>query len=306
MNEATSSAGSPVDISRLVNLDIKPEVQGFHDQATATISYIVRDPSSNACAIIDSVMDFDPASGRISFDHADVLIQQVRDQCLALEWIIETHAHADHLSAAPYIQEKLGGRIGIGENILTVQEVFGKVFNEGTEFERDGSQFDALFSDRQTYRIGNLTGFAVHTPGHTPACMTHVIGNAAFVGDTLFMPDGGTARADFPGGDAGTLYDSIQRVLSLPDEMRLFMCHDYGPGGRKVKWETTVAEERAANIHIGGGTSREAFIRMRTERDQTLDVPKLILPSLQVNIRAGHIPQDPDGRPMLKIPVNQL
>jgi len=306
MNEATSSAGSPMDISRLVNLDIKPEVQGFHDQATATISYIVRDPSSNACAIIDSVMDFDPASGRISFDHADVLIQQVRDQCLALEWIIETHAHADHLSAAPYIQEKLGGRIGIGENILTVQEVFGKVFNEGTEFERDGSQFDALFSDRQTYRIGNLTGFAVHTPGHTPACMTHVIGNAAFVGDTLFMPDGGTARADFPGGDAGTLYDSIQRVLSLPDEMRLFMCHDYGPGGRKVKWETTVAEERAANIHIGGGTSREAFIRMRTERDQTLDVPKLILPSLQVNIRAGHIPQDPDGRPMLKIPVNQL
>ena len=306
MNEATSSAGSPMDISRLVNLDIKPEVQGFHDQATATISYIVRDPSSNACAIIDSVMDFDPASGRISFDHADVLIQQVRDQCLALEWIIETHAHADHLSAAPYVQEKLGGRIGIGENILTVQEVFGKVFNEGTEFERDGSQFDALFSDRQTYRIGNLTGFAVHTPGHTPACMTHVIGNAAFVGDTLFMPDGGTARADFPGGDAGTLYDSIQRVLSLPDEMRLFMCHDYGPGGRKVKWETTVAEERAANIHIGGGTSREAFIRMRTERDQTLDVPKLILPSLQVNIRAGHIPQDPDGRPMLKIPVNQL
>ena len=306
MNEATSSAGSPVDISRLVNLDIKPEVQGFHDQATATISYIVRDPSSNACAIIDSVMDFDPASGRISFDHADVLIQQVRDQCLALEWIIETHAHADHLSAAPYVQEKLGGRIGIGENILTVQEVFGKVFNEGTEFERDGSQFDALFSDRQTYRIGNLTGFAVHTPGHTPACMTHVIGNAAFVGDTLFMPDGGTARADFPGGDAGTLYDSIQRVLSLPDEMRLFMCHDYGPGGRKVKWETTVAEERTANIHIGGGTSREAFIRMRTERDQTLDVPKLILPSLQVNIRAGHIPQDPDGRPMLKIPVNQL
>ena len=306
MNEATSSAGSPMDISRLVNLDIKPEVQGFHDQATATISYIVRDPSSNACAIIDSVMDFDPASGRISFDHADVLIRQVRDQCLALEWIIETHAHADHLSAAPYIQEKLGGRIGIGENILTVQEVFGKVFNEGTEFERDGSQFDALFSDRQTYRIGNLTGFAVHTPGHTPACMTHVIGNAAFVGDTLFMPDGGTARADFPGGDAGTLYDSIQRVLSLPDEMRLFMCHDYGPGGRKVKWETTVAEERTANIHIGGGTSREAFIRMRTERDQTLDVPKLILPSLQVNIRAGHIPQDPDGRPMLKIPVNQL
>jgi len=295
MNEATSSAGSPVDISRLVNLDIKPEVQGFHDQATATISYIVRDPSSKACAIIDSVMDFDPASGRISFDHADVLIQQVRDQGLALEWIIETHAHADHLSAAPYIQEKLGGRIGIGENILTVQEVFGKVFNEGTEFERDGSQFDALFSDRQTYRIGNLTGFAMHTPGHTPACMTHVIGNAAFVGDTLFMPDGGTARADFPGGDAGT-----------PEEMRLFMCHDYGPGGREVAWETTVAEEKAGNIHVGHGTSRDDFIRMRTERDKTLNVPKLILPSLQVNIRAGHIPQDPDGRPMLKIPVNQL
>jgi glyoxylase-like metal-dependent hydrolase (beta-lactamase superfamily II) len=306
MNEATSAVASPVDIRQLVDLDIKPEVQGFHDEATATISYIVRDPSSKACAIIDSVMDFDPASGRISFDHADELIRQVRDQGLALEWIIETHAHADHLSAAPYIQEKLGGRIGIGENILAVQEVFGRIFNEGTEFERDGSQFDALFSDGQTYRIGSLTGFAMHTPGHTPACMTHVIGNAAFVGDTLFMPDGGTARADFPGGDAGTLFDSIQRVLSLPDEMRLFMCHDYGPGGRAVEWETTVADEKAANIHIGGGTSREAFIRMRTERDRTLDVPRLILPSLQVNIRAGHIPQDPDGRPMLKIPVNQL
>jgi glyoxylase-like metal-dependent hydrolase (beta-lactamase superfamily II) len=302
MNQAQRNPTIPA----AVDMATRPEVQGFYDEATATISYIVRDPGSTACAIIDSVMDFDPASGRISFEHADHLIEQVRKQGLELEWIIETHAHADHLSAAPYIQERLGGKIGIGENILTVQEVFGKVFNEGTEFERDGSQFDALFSDGQTYTIGSMTGFAMHTPGHTPACMTHVIGNAAFVGDTLFMPDGGTARADFPGGDAGTLYDSIQRVLSLPDEMRLFMCHDYAPGGREVAWETTVAEERASNIHVGHGTDRDDFIRMRTERDRTLDVPRLILPSLQVNIRAGHIPQDPDGRPMLKIPVNQL
>jgi len=298
--------GREKDAAFEVDLSLQPEVQGFYDEATATISYIVRDPASKACAIIDSVMDFDPPSGRISFEHADELIRQVRDQGLSLEWIIETHAHADHLSAAPYIQEQLGGRIGIGEHILTVQEVFGKVFNEGTEFERDGSQFDALFKDGETYTIGSMTALAMHTPGHTPACMTHVIGNAAFVGDTLFMPDGGTARADFPGGDAGTLYDSIQRVLSLPDETRLFMCHDYGPGGRAIQWETTVGEEKATNIHVGQGTTRDEFIRMRTARDETLDVPKLILPSLQVNIRAGRVPQDGDGRPMLKLPVNQL
>ncbi|WP_298722467.1 MBL fold metallo-hydrolase [uncultured Ferrovibrio sp.] len=297
---ATPIAGYPVDMS------VKPVVKGFYDEATATISYIVKDPTSNAAAIIDSVMDIDYAAGRITFDHADMLIGEIRKQGLKLEWIIETHAHADHLSAAPYIQQKLGGKIGIGENIKIVQQVFGKIFNEGTEFQRDGSQFDALFAEGDTYTIGNMSAFAMHTPGHTPACMTHVIGDAAFVGDTLFMPDGGSARADFPGGDAGTLYDSIQKVLSLPDQMRLFMCHDYKPGGREVKWETTVAEEKAHNIHVGGGKTREEFIKMRTERDKTLAMPTLIIPSIQVNIRAGQIPTDKDGNQMLKVPINKL
>jgi glyoxylase-like metal-dependent hydrolase (beta-lactamase superfamily II) len=289
-----------------VNMNLQPEVEAFFDEATNTISYIVKDPDSKSCAIVDSVMDFDYASGRIRFDGADAMIARVRERDLSLEWIIETHVHADHLSAAPYIQQKLGGRIGIGANIRIVQDTFGKVFNEGTEFQRDGSQFDALFEDGDTYTIGGMTAFAIHTPGHTPACMVHVIGNAAFVGDTLFMPDGGSARADFPGGDAGTLYDSIQKVLALPDDMRLFMCHDYGPNGREIRWETTVAEEKASNIHVGGGTSREDFVRFRTERDAQLDMPRLILPSLQVNMRAGAIPEDADGRPMLKLPVNAL
>ena len=214
--------------------------------------------------------------------------------------------HADHLSAAPYIQSKLGGKIGIGDQITVVQDTFGKVFNEGTEFQRDGSQFDQLFKDGDTYEIGEMTAFAIHTPGHTPACMVHVIGDAAFVGDTLFMPDGGSARADFPGGDAGALYDSIHKVLSLPDEMRLFMCHDYGPNGRDIMWETTVAEEKAENIHVGDGQSREDFIKSRNARDATLDVPKLILPSLQVNMRAGEVPKTEDGKPMLKVPVNAI
>ncbi len=220
--------------------------------------------------------------------------------------MIETHVHADHLSAAPYIQEKLGGKVGIGDQIMVVQETFGKIFNEGTEFQRDGSQFDQLFADGDTYKIGNLEAFAMFTPGHTPACMVHVIGNAAFAGDTLFMPDGGSARADFPGGDAGELYDSIQKVLSLPDEMRLFMCHDYGPNGRAIAWETTVGEEKRSNIHVGEGKSREDFIKFRTERDAQLAAPRLILPSLQVNMRAGEIPKDKDGRPMLKLPINSL
>ncbi|TYO91667.1 glyoxylase-like metal-dependent hydrolase (beta-lactamase superfamily II) [Oceanicella actignis] len=289
-----------------VNMQVRPEVEGFYDEATATISYIVKDPTSNACAVIDSVMDIDYAAGRITFDHADMLIARIRERGLELQWIIETHAHADHLSAAPYIQQKLGGKIGIGENIRIVQEVFGKIFNEGTEFQRDGSQFDALFKDGETYMIGNMQAFAMHTPGHTPACMTHVIGDAAFVGDTLFMPDGGSARADFPGGDAGMLYDSIMKVLSLPDEMRLFMCHDYKPGGREVKWETTVAEEKAHNIHVGGGRTREEFVKLRTERDKTLSMPTLIIPSIQVNIRAGRIPRDKDGNEMLKVPINKL
>jgi glyoxylase-like metal-dependent hydrolase (beta-lactamase superfamily II) len=287
-------------------MDITPEVEAFFDEDTNTISYIVKDPASDACAIVDSVMDIDYAAGRITYAHADRMIARVKARGLRLEWILETHVHADHLSAAPYIQERLGGKIGIGENILIVQDVFGKIFNEGTEFQRDGSQFDALFKDGETYTIGTMPCFAMHTPGHTPACMTHVMGDAAFVGDTLFMPDGGSARADFPGGDAATLYDSIQKVLALPDEMRLFMCHDYGPNGRDIEWETTVAEEKAHNIHVGHGKTREDFIKFRTERDATLGMPRLILPSLQVNMRAGEIPKDGDGRPMLKLPVNAL
>lgn len=289
-----------------VNMDIKPQVEGFFDEATNTISYIVKDPSSNACAIIDSVMDIDYAAGRITYDHADALIARIKALDGQLEWIIETHVHADHLSAAPYIQERLGGKIGVGSKIRVVQDTFGKIFNEGTEFQRDGSQFDALFEDGDTYQIGTMQAFAIYTPGHTPACMVHVIGNAAFVGDTLFMPDGGSARADFPGGDAGTLYESIQKLLALPDAMRLFMCHDYGPNGRDIAWETTVGEEKAHNIHVGGGKSKEEFVKFRTERDAQLEVPKLIIPSLQVNMRAGEIPTDQDGNQMLKVPVNGL
>jgi glyoxylase-like metal-dependent hydrolase (beta-lactamase superfamily II) len=293
-------------MSHPIRMDQHPDVEGFFDPATNTISYIVSDPESGACAVIDSVMDIDYAAGRITFDHADRLIARIRDRGLRLDWIIETHVHADHLSAAPYIQDQLGGRIGIGEQITTVQDTFGKIFNEGTEFQRDGSQFDRLFSDGDSYRIGSLTAVALHTPGHTPACMTHVIGDAAFVGDTLFMPDSGSARADFPGGDAGALYDSIQKVLSLPDAMRLFMCHDYAPGGREIAWETTVAEEKASNIHVGQGRTRAEFVAFRTQRDATLAMPRLIIPSLQVNMRAGEIPTDASGRPMLKVPVNGL
>ncbi|KIC51345.1 MBL fold metallo-hydrolase [Tateyamaria sp. ANG-S1] len=289
-----------------VNMSVKPDVQAFFDAATNTISYIVKDPTSNACAIVDSVMDIDYAAGRITYEHADTLIQQIEARGLTLEWIIETHVHADHLSAAPYIQQKLGGQIGIGSKIMVVQDTFGKVFNEGTEFQRDGSQFDALFEDGDTYAIGNMQAFAMYTPGHTPACMVHVMGNAAFTGDTLFMPDGGSARADFPGGDAGVLYDSIQKVLSLPDDMRLFMCHDYGPNGRDIAWETTVGEEKAHNIHVGGGKSKADFVKFRTARDAQLAMPKLIIPSLQVNMRAGEVPTDKDGNPMLKVPVNGL
>jgi glyoxylase-like metal-dependent hydrolase (beta-lactamase superfamily II) len=290
-----------------IDMSVKPEVTAFFEAETNTISYIVKDPASKACAIIDSVMDIDYAAGRISYASADEMIRFVEANGLELEWLIETHAHADHLSGAPYIQNKLGGRLGIGEKIKVVQEVFGKVFNEGTEFQRDGSQFDRLFADGDSYRIGSMTAFTIYTPGHTPACMTHVIGNAAFVGDTLFMPDGGTARADFPGGDARQLYRSIKKVLSLPDAMRLFMCHDYGPGGREIRWETTVAEEKANNIHVRDGISEDEFVKMRTERDATLDMPKLIIPAIQVNIRGGQLPEaDETGKRFLKVPVNEL
>ncbi|MEZ5817456.1 MAG: MBL fold metallo-hydrolase [Hyphomicrobiaceae bacterium] len=289
-----------------IDTSVKPEVAGFYDPDTATISYVVKDPASKACAVIDSVMDLDYAAGRITFTSADQLIDYIRANDLSLEWLIETHAHADHLSAAPYIQGKLGGKIGIGAQIKVVQDVFGKVFNEGTEFRRDGSQFDRLFEDGDTYQIGTMKAFVIETPGHTPACMTHVIGDAAFVGDTLFMPDGGTARADFPGGDARVLFKSIRKVLeTLPAQTRLFMCHDYGPNGRDVKWETTVADERAHNIHVRDGMTEDEFVKMREARDKTLGMPRLILPSLQVNIRAGQLPPpDDSGKRFLKLPIN--
>ena len=289
------------------DLSVVPEVKGFFDEATNTISYVVKDPDSNACAIYDSVMDFDHAAGRLSFDSADKLIADIDARGLEVAWLIETHAHADHLSAAPYIQSKLGGKIGIGRNITVVQDAFGKIFNEGTEFQRDGSQFDRLFDDGDAYEIGTLTARTIETPGHTPACMTHVAGDAAFVGDTLFMPDGGSARADFPGGNAGTLYDSIQKILAWPDATRLFMCHDYGPNGREIRWETTVGEERAGNIHVGGAKTRDDFVAMREARDKQLSMPKLIIPSIQVNIRAGNLPaKEGDGHSYLKVPINKL
>ena len=289
------------------DLSVHPEVTAFFDAPTNTISYVVKEPNSNACAVIDSVMDIDYAAGRITYDGADAIIAHIEEQQLKLEWLIETHVHADHLSGAPYIQGKLGGKLGIGENITVVQDTFGKVFNEGTEFQRDGSQFDRLFKDGDSYQIGGLTVHAIHTPGHTPACMTHVAGDAAFVGDTLFMPDGGSARADFPGGDARTLYRSIQRVLALPGETRLFMCHDYGPNGRDIAWETTVADEIEHNIHVGKGTDEDTFVSMRQARDATLSMPRLIIPSLQVNMRAGRLPpKDSDGKTYLKVPVNGL
>ena len=284
----------------------KPELTAFFDEQSNTISYVVKDPDSSSCAIVDPVLEFDYSAGRLSYDGADEIINHIKDKGLTLEWIIESHVHADHLSAAPYIQEQLGGKIGIGEHIQTIQDTFGKIFNEGTEFQRDGSQFDQLFTDGDTYEVGGLKCIAIHTPGHTPACMVHIMGDAAFAGDTLFMPDGGSARADFPGGDAGQLYDSITRVLSLPEEIRLFVCHDYGPGGRAIAWETTIGEQREKNIHVGGGKTREEFIEFRTTRDAQLAMPKLIIPSLQVNMRGGDVPTDDSGNMMLKVPVNKL
>jgi glyoxylase-like metal-dependent hydrolase (beta-lactamase superfamily II) len=295
------------NIPQAVDLTLKPEVTAFFDEPTNTVTYVVRDPASTACAVVDSVMDIDYAAGRITYASADAVIDFIKANGLTLEWLIETHVHADHLSGAPYIQGKLGGKIGIGENITIVQDTFGKVFNEGTEFQRDGSQFDRLFKDGDSYQIGGMTAFAMHTPGHTPACMTHVVGDAAFVGDTLFMPDGGSARADFPGGDSRTLYRSIKRVLALPDDLRLFMCHDYGPNGREIRWETTVAEQKAHNIHVKDGITEDQFVTMRDTRDATLGMPKLIIPSLQVNMRAGDLPPpDESGKRFLKVPLNVL
>ena len=284
-----------------------PEVNAFFDDATNTVTYVLRDPAGTHCAVIDSVLDFDYASGRTDTRSADAVIDWVKAQGLTVDWILETHVHADHLSAAPYIQERLGGKIGIGDRITVVQETFGKVFNEGTRFQRDGSQFDKLFKEGDSFMIGQLRGDVLHTPGHTPACLTYVIGDAAFVGDTMFMPDFGTARCDFPGGSAEVLYDSMQKILSLPDATRIFVGHDYkAPGRDSYAWETTVAEEKARNVHLAG-KSRDEFVQMREARDATLAMPRLILPSLQVNMRAGQMPEAEDnGVSYLKVPVNGL
>ena len=284
----------------------KPSIAGFFDEATNTVSYVVHDPASCEAAIIDSVLDFEASAGRTSNGSADRVVEYVTSKNLKVTWLIETHAHADHISAAPYLQEKLGGKLAIGRHIIKVQDVFGKLFNAGTDFERDGSQFDHLFDDGETFNLGELEGIALHVPGHTPADMAFIIGDAAFVGDTIFMPDFGTARADFPGGDARELFQSIRRLLSLPRETRLFLCHDYKAEGRdEYAWETTVGQQRDENVHVKDGTSEDEFVEMRTNRDKQLSMPKLILPSVQVNIRGGRLPDPEDnGVSYIKIPVN--
>ena len=285
-----------------------PDITSFFDEATNTISYIVCDPNGSACAIIDSVLDFDFASGRTDTKSADKLINFVKENKLDVQWLLESHVHADHLSAAPYIQMEVGGKIGIGSHITDVQETFGKIFNEGTEFQRDGSQFDKLFVEGDTFHIGQLRGDVLHTPGHTPACMTYVIGDAAFVGDTLFMPDFGTARCDFPGGSSENLFASIKKILTLPDATRIFVGHDYkAPGREHYAWETTVGEQKKKNIHIKSGQSKEDFVKLRDERDAKLAMPKLIVPSLQINMRAGNMPEpDEQGDVFLKVPINKM
>ncbi len=285
-----------------------PVIKSFFDEATFTVTYVVHDPATRRAAVIDSVLDFDAASGRTSHASADAVIAYVEEKGLAVDWLLETHAHADHLSAAPYLQRKLGGKIAIGEHITTVQDVFGKLFNVGEDFRHDGSDFDKLWRDGDQFTIGNLGVTVLHVPGHTPACIAYVIGDAVFVGDTMFMPDYGTARADFPGGDARTLYRSARRILALPPETRLFMCHDYLPEGRtEYVWETTVEAERKANVHIHDGLTEDEFVTMREARDATLAMPRLILPSVQVNMRAGHLPAaEANGVTYLKIPVNAV
>ncbi len=287
---------------------MQPEVTGFFDEETFTVSYVVADPRTKICAIVDSVLDFDAASGRTKRNSADAIIAHVRKAGLTTDWILETHVHADHLSAAPYLQKVLGGQVAIGFNVTKVQDTFGKVFNAEPEFRRDGSQFDHLLQDGETFKIGNIEAKALYTPGHTPACMTYLIGDAAFVGDTLFMPDYGTARCDFPGGDARQLYRSIQKIFALPPRTRLFLCHDYkAPGRDEFRWETSVAEQRAKNVHIHDGISEPEFAAMRQQRDATLSMPKLILPAVQVNMRAGSFPPaEANGTSYLKLPVDAL
>ena len=300
-----------MNASSPMNMDAQactPEVFGYFDENTNAVCYIVKDPASDACAVIDSILDFDMASGTISTEFADMIIGEVSSKNLQVEWILETHVHADHLSAAPYIAQQTSGKLGIGSRIDEVQKVFGKVFNAGTDFQMDGSQFDGLFKDGDRFTIGEMDVRVLHTPGHTPACLTYLIGDAGFVGDTLFMPDFGTARADFPGGDARELYQSIHKLLLLPDATRLFLCHDYkAPGRDEFCWETTVGEERANNVHVGGGKTEDEFVEFRTKRDAQLAMPKLIIPSIQVNMRAGELPPvEDDGEHYLKIPINKM
>lgn len=285
-----------------------PMIKAFFDESTFTVSYVVHDPATMNAAIIDSVLNFDAASGRTSTQSADEIIAYVKENGLSVEWILETHVHADHLTAAPYLKEKLGGTIAIGEKVPLIQKTFGDVFNAEAEFDRTGRQFDKLFADQEVFKIGDIEAKVIYTPGHTPACNTYIIGNAAFVGDTLFMPDYGTARCDFPGGEARTLYRSIQKIFAMPNETRLFMCHDYkAPGRDCFAWETTVAEEKAKNIHIGGGVSEDDFVKMREARDAGLSMPKLLLPAIQVNMRAGDFPPPEDnGVRYLKLPINAV
>ena len=288
-------------------LDKNFKIKGFFDEETSTISYVVYDMTSKKCAVIDSVLDFDFSSGTIDYYNAEKIISYIEKMKLDLEWLIETHVHADHLSASPYIQKKLGGKIGISEKISNIQNIFGKTFNAGTEFQRDGSQFDRLFKDNDEYKIGSIKCKVINTPGHTPACTAHVIGNSIFVGDTLFMPDLGSARADFPGGDARELYRSIQKILSYPDDTLIFVCHDYPPTSRKVEWVTTVGEQKKKNIHVKTSIGEDEFVKVREARDKTLNMPKLIIPSIQVNMRAGNLPPAEDsGDVFIKVPINSM
>lgn len=299
---------SAIEQVRAAQPGTKLVVESFFDEPTNTASYVIHDPATRQAAVIDSVLNFDAAAGRTSTGSADAIIDYVRREALIVGWLLETHAHADHLSVAPYLQQKLGGKLAIGREIITVQNVFGKIFNVGTEFARDGSEFDRLFDDGDQFSIGDIPAIALHVPGHTPADMAYVVGDVVFTGDMLFMPDYGTARADFPGGDARHLYRSIHRLLSLPDETRLFLCHDYkAPGRDRFVWETTVGAERSGNVHVHDGVGEDAFVAMRTQRDATLGMPKLILPSVQVNMRAGHLPQpEANGTRYLKLPLDTL
>jgi len=286
---------------------MNPIVDAFFDRDTCTVSYVASDPNTRVCAVVDPVLDFDPASGRTATTSADRIAAYVRDNELIVAWVLETHVHADHLTAAPYFQDLFDAKVAIGKEIRTVQEAFGRLFNVESDFPRDGSQFCHLFAEGERFAVGDMEVEVWHTPGHTPACVSYLIGDAAFVGDTLFMPDYGTARCDFPGGDARTLYRSIRRILSLPDETRIFTCHDYAPGGREFAWESTVADQRDSNIHVADGVSEDEFVEMRSTRDATLSMPRLILPSVQVNMRAGRMPPAEDnGLTYLKIPIDSL